>query len=165
MKYMGDELTRIVTQVNQKKRRLKSDACSRKMAQYDEGGMNVQNYRKAMSSERFSHGNDLNKLTAHLGKVQKKSNKMSCEVCGEATYWKCLVCNSAICVTDGKRKWSGGKCMFTYHNPSFWGLARGDSELHNMSEAAWIPPKEQQRKRNEDRVAGLKDASLLGNTN
>ena len=41
----------------------------------------------------------------------------------------------------------------------------GDSELHNMSEAAWIPPKEQQRKRNEDRVAGLKDASLLGNTN
>ena len=165
VKYMGDELTRIVTQVNQKKRRLKSDACSRKMVQYDEGGMNVQNYRKAMSSERFSHGNDLNKLTAHLGKVQKKSNKMSCEVCGEATYWKCLVCNSAICVTDGKRKWSGGKCMFTYHNPSFWGLARGDSELHNMSEAAWIPPKEQQRKRNEDRVAGLKDASLLGNTN
>ena len=44
VKYMGDELTRIVTQVNQKKRRLKSDACSRKMAQYDEGGMNVQNY-------------------------------------------------------------------------------------------------------------------------
>ena len=55
--------------------------------------------------------------------------------------------------------------MFTYHNPLFWGLARGDSQLHNMSEAAWILPKEQQRKRNEDRVAGLKDASLLGNTN
>ena len=54
--------------------------------EYDEGGMTVANYQKPMKMERFSHGNNLTKLNVHLDNVKKRSNKMSCEVCGESTY-------------------------------------------------------------------------------
>ena len=149
-----------VTQVNKKrKRRRKSENRNRKikMMKYDEGGMTVSNYQKAMTMERFSHGNDLNRLSEHFSNIEKKSNKMRCEVCGNTTYWKCMLCNGALCATDGKRKWNG-KCMFTFHNPLFWGLARCDSRLFNLREADWVAPKEQERKRNEDKVASLKIA-------
>ena len=158
LKYSGDETTREVTQVNKKRRSLKSENRNRKMMKYVEGGMNMANYQKAMTMERFSHGNDLTRLTEHFLQIEKKSNKMRCEVCGDTTYWKCMLCNGALCATDGKRKWNGGKCMFTFHNPLFWGLARCDSHLFNLREADWVAPKQQQRKRNEDKVASLKIA-------
>jgi hypothetical protein len=53
--------------------------------------------------------------------------------------------------------------MLSFHNPSFWGLARSDSHLHNINEAAWVAPKEQTRKRNGDSVASLKASLEKGN--
>jgi hypothetical protein len=35
--------------------------------------------------------------------------------------------------------------------------------LHNITEAAWVPPKEQTRKRNEDNVASMKASLEKGN--
>jgi hypothetical protein len=155
LKYEGDEVARVNTQVNKKRKSLKSEERFRKKIKYDEGGMNMSNFQKVMETERFSHGNDLNKLALHLESIKKKSNKMTCDVCGENTYWKCLKCNIALCTTDGKRHWNGGKCALNFHNPSFWGLARCDSHLHNMKEKDWVKPKESQRKRNEDKVISL----------
>jgi len=155
LKYEGDEVARVNTQVNKKRKSLKSEERFRKMIKYDEGGMNMSNFQKVMETERFSHGNDLNKLALHLESIKKKSNKITCDVCGEKTYWKCLKCNIALCTTDGKRHWNGGKCALNFHNPSFWGLARCDSHLHNMKEKDWVKPKESQRKRNEDKVISL----------
>lgn len=121
LKYSGDEMSRSNTQINKKRKERRNDDKHSKMVKYNEGGMTVTNYQKAMTMERFTHGNDLNKLNVHLKNMVKKSNMMICEVCGETTYWKCMLCNSALCTTDGKRKWNGGRCMLSFHNPSFWG--------------------------------------------
>ena len=163
LKYSGDEMSRSNTQINKKRKESRNDDKHRKMVKYNEGGMTVTNYQTAMTMKRFDHGNDLHKLNVHLRNMVKKSNKMICEVCGEKTYWKCVLCNSALCTTDGKRKWNGGRCMLSFHNPSFWGLARSDSHLHNITEAAWVAPKEQTRKRNGDSVASLKASLEKGN--
>ena len=127
------------------------------MIKYDEGGINMTNFQKAMMTKRFSHGNDLNKLALPFESIVKKTNKISCEVCGEATYWKCVTCNGALCTTDGKQKWNGGNCLLNFHNPLFWGLARCDSHLHSVKEKDWVAPRDSQRKRNEDKITSLKN--------
>ena len=148
--------TRLVTQVNKKRQSLQLERRNHnKLITYDKGGINMANFQKAMMTERLSHGNDLNKLSVHLQCIEKKTNQMTCEVCGERTYWKCIPCNSAICTTDGRRGWNGGKCALTFHNPVFWGLARCDSHLHNMKATDWVAHTQAQKKRHEDSITNL----------
>ena len=158
LKYMGDELSRVVTQLHKKRNRaaaggIRQQRKREEESYYIEGGMTVANLVKAMQLPRFSHVGNLNKLKEHFSSIAKKSNKMICEVCGEPTYWKCELCNKPLCTTDGAHKWNGAQCAMTFHNPSFWGLARSDVHLHKTS--TWHPPTKQMVKRNEEKVTAL----------
>ena len=81
---------------------------------------------------------------------------MTCDVCGERTYWRCDFCCKPVCVTDGARKWNGTTCAIAFHNQSFWGLAMSDVHIYKMAAPDWTPPKKQMIKWNEDKVAALK---------
>ena len=135
LKYLGDELSRSATQQH-KRRKITGGARQQQKREeenyYDEGGMTVANFQKAMHLCRFSHDGNLNKLQEHFASITKKTNKMICEVCGDVTDWRCGLCNKSMCITNGARKWNGADCIMKFHNPSFWGLARSDVNLHNM---------------------------------
>ena len=61
-------------------------------------------------------------LEPHFEMVRKK-NHLKCKVCGRNTVWKCRVCDIPLCVFETiPRVWTGGKCMFKYHNAEFFGL-------------------------------------------
>ena len=74
--------------------------------------------------------------------VDQKGGK--CEVCGENSIWRCARCNKMLC-TVAKRKWNGAKCLFLYHSPEFFGLARSDC----TSQASWTAPTPQMMEKNE----------------
>ncbi len=159
LKYLGDEKSRSVTQGHKKRKKTGGTRQQRKREEesyYNKGGMTVGNFIKAMEMPRLAHDGNLTVLQEHFVNITKKSNKITCEVCGETTYWRCDICCKAVCVTDGARKWNGATCAMAFHNPSFWGLAMSDVHLHKMTIQEWTPPTRQMIKRNEDRVEALK---------
>ena len=77
---------------------------------------------------------------------------LPCEVCGEKTSWKCMTCDKYICVLK-KSKWSGNKCLMTYHDDSFFGLSRSDKkDLHGKRKKDWVPPTFRQMQLNANRM-------------
>lgn len=161
LRYLGDHSHRVVTQTNNRKRKAGTILGEREQRNrdeenyYEESGLTCANFRKAMMLPRLNHGGNVSKLQEHLVSIWRTTNKMTCEVCGRATNWKCGVCKKPMCTTDGKRLWNGAVCAMTFHNPGFWGLARSDVHLHNMKVSEWQPPTKQMIKRNENMVAAL----------
>jgi hypothetical protein len=160
LKYLGDEKSRSATQGHKKRKKVTGGTRQQRKREeesyYNEGGMTLGNFIKAMEMPRLAHDGNLTMLQEHFVNITKKSNKMTCDVCGEATYWRCDICCKPVCVTDGARKWNGATCAIAFHNPSFWGLAMSDVHLHKMTTREWTPPTRQMIKRNEDRVEALK---------
>ena len=120
--YMGDEMSRSVTQAHKKRKTTGGARQQRNRDEegyYNEGGMTLTNFVKAMEMPRLSHDGDLSMLHEHLVSINKKSNQKPCEVCGRSTGWECDICKKPMCTTDGKRKWNGAQCAVTFHNPSF----------------------------------------------
>jgi hypothetical protein len=52
-----------------------------------------------------------------------------------------------------KKSWNGAKCLMTYHNQEFYGLARGDYRtVHGKNVLKWTPPDDKAIARNARRV-------------
>ena len=68
---------------------------------------------------------DLDHLRTHLVAIKKQVNQNTCEVCGKKTLFKCTICDTWLCVMEG-RKWNGATCTLSYHSDSFFALARSD---------------------------------------
>ena len=64
-------------------------------------------------------------LQKHFNAINRTTNLMKCEVGGEKTVWRCVLCDKYMCTTK-KRNWNGSKCIFSYHSPDFFGLVRSD---------------------------------------
>ena len=100
------------------------------------------------SFERAIHSGRLcltvNGLQQHFNSVERTTNGGKCEVCGENSIWRCARCNKML-YTVAKRKWNGAKCLFLYHSPEFFGLARSDC----TSQASWTAPTPLMMEKNE----------------
>ena len=82
----------------------------------------------------------------------KLNNAAKCEVCGEKTIWRCNICLINLC-TLKKRTWNGVKCLMTYHNKNFYGLARSDYRtVHGKNVEGWTAPDDKAFERNARRV-------------
>ena len=80
------------------------------------------------------------------------NNAAICEVCGAKTIWKCSICCKSFCIMKG-RSWNGAKCLMTYHNQDFYGLAQGDYRtVHGKNVLGWIAPDDKAIARNARRV-------------
>ncbi len=101
-------------------------------------GLTLQVFMRAQGLPRFCE--TLDEMTKHFSNIVKMDNGCKCEVCREKTIWRCGVCNKNVC-TMNKRTWNGDKCVLTYHNEEFCGLARSDyKSIHSKSVDKWTPP-------------------------
>ncbi len=79
--------------------------------------------------------NTLDQMQNHFFKNVKINNAATCEVCGEKTIQRCMVCNNNLCMVNG------AKCVLMFHNEDFFGLARSDMKtVHGKNVETWIPP-------------------------
>ena len=130
---------------NKKKRRRDSDesnhSSDRKTSKRTkQGGVTLESYRAAVESGRLC--TTAEELREHFYSVvqNKGNNRQPCEVCGEQTIWRCTLCEKPMC-TKSKKAWNGAKCIFQYHNHTFFGLSRSDhSVLHGKELRTWVPP-------------------------
>ena len=52
-----------------------------------------------------------------------------------------------------RRTWNGAKCLMTYHNENFYGLARSDYRtVHGKNVEGWTAPDDKAMERNARRV-------------
>ena len=155
----GDEFFRAWTR---RPKRARSTASSRASAStFDRSsGVSVDNFKKAKTASRTKPpprlcGN-LQHVKAHLATMKRTTNLSPCEVCGEKVNWKCMICNKYMCV-NSNRKWTGGQCMLTYHDDSFFGLSRSDKqELHGKRKMDWVPPTSRQILLNSNKIDTMK---------
>ena len=145
--YPGDETFRAFTQKH-KNRRISSDNTEvqkkdGKKAKHDNDVTEItyDSYQKAVHAGRLCLTVDNIKL--HFESVRRLTNSEACEVCGEKTIWKCSRCYKSLCTVE-KRKWNGAKCLFLYHSPEFYGLARSDCK----SVETWNAPTPQVMEKN-----------------
>jgi len=144
--YPGDEKMRAYTQKH-KKRRSSNDVDekqtdSKKANNNDVTEVTFDSFERAIHSGRLCL--TVNGLQQHFNSVERTTNGGKCEVCGENSIWRCARCNKMLC-TVAKRKWNGAKCLFLYHSPEFFGLARSDC----TSQASWTAPTPQMMEKNE----------------
>ena len=143
--YPGDDKLRAFTQKHKKRRSSgDNDGVSKKvkMGKNNEvTEVTYESFKQAIYAGRLC--TTLEGLQEHFNSVVRTTNSETCEVCGKKTIWRCNLCNKSICTIE-KRKWNGVKCMFTYHNPEFFGLAR--SECHEPKE--WEAPTPQVKEKN-----------------
>ena len=118
--YAGDNKFRRSTQLHKHRRRTSKDLSAE---EFPETGVMLANLMAAQRLPRFC--STIEQVQQHFDVIQKKTNPSACEVCGVSTYWKCMICNSFICLLD-KWHWKGAKCAFTFHSEKFFGLARSD---------------------------------------
>ena len=91
-------------------------------------------------------------MNNHFLNIIKLNNAMKCEVCGEKTIWRCDICNKNVC-TISKQTWNGAKCVHSFHNEEFFGLARSDfKSIHSKNIDLWTPPDTAAINRNARRI-------------
>ena len=136
--YPGDEKMRAYTQKH-KKRRISGDNDDghkkvKTGKQNEVTEVTYDSFKKAIHAGRLCK--TVEGLQQHFISVVRTTNSNQlCEACGKKTIWRCDRCNKFICVYN-QRKWNGIECMFKYHNPEFFGLARSDCR----DPTAWVPP-------------------------
>lgn len=150
--YPGDSKFRRYTQQH-KLRRSTSGSVSENSADDEvssNDGLTLEVFKRARALPRFCK--TLDDIHKHFSNIVKLNNAMKCEVCGEKTIWRCEICNKNLC-TMSKRTWNGAKCVLTYHNEEFYGLARSDfKSVHGKNIDHWIPPETAAINRNARRV-------------
>ena len=151
-RYAGDHKFRRFTQHHKLRRGIGS---ANSMGTNDDevfsnDGLTFEVFKKARELPRFC--TTLEQLNNHFRNVVKLNNAAKCEVCGEKTIWRCDICLKHLC-TLNKRTWNGAKCLMTYHNENFYGLARSDYRtVHGKNVEGWTAPDDKAFERNARRV-------------
>ena len=124
-------------------------------------GLHIDNFKKAKYTSRYATTQlcgDLNNTKKHFASLKKKGNKMKCEVCGEMTTIRCGLCNKYMRLYN-KKKFVGGQCALTYHEGSFFGLPKRDSEkLFGIPKSEWLSSSTNKIKCNARRIETIKEA-------
>ena len=116
-------------------------------------GLTLDVFKKARELPRFCL--TIDQLNNHFRNVVKLNNAAICEVCGAKTIWMCGICLKNLCIMK-KKSWNGAKCLMTYHNQEFYGLARGDYRtVHGKNVLKWTAPDDKAIARNARRVKRL----------
>jgi len=158
----GDEFFRAWTRRTKRQREKTSTSSNVSVSKsYSTGGVSIGNCKKAkLASRRLTPWlcGDLTHVKKHLASIKKTGNKGTCEVCGKGTSFKCGICDKYLCVFDN-RKWSGGNCLLSYHDDSFFGISKSDhADLHNRSKSKWKAPTDGKMKSNARRIGVIKMA-------
>ena len=149
--YPGDDKMRAFTQKHKKRRISGNDDDGHKKVktgtQNEVTEITYDSFKKAIHRGRLCK--TVAGLQEHFNSVGRSTNNNQlCEVCGRKCVWQCNKCNKFICTvnkrTVEKKKWNGVNCLFTYHNPEFFGLARSDCQ----DPTAWVPPTPQIMEKN-----------------
>ena len=149
--YPGDDKMRAFTQKHKKRRISGNDDDGHKKVktgtQNKVTEITYDSFKKAIHRGRLCK--TVAGLQEHFNSVGRSTNNNQlCEVCGRKCVWQCNKCNKFICTvnkrTVEKKKWNGVNCLFTYHNPEFFGLARSDCQ----DPTAWVPPTPQIMEKN-----------------
>jgi hypothetical protein len=120
---------------------------------FSNDGLTLEVLKRAIEFPRFCE--TVEQLNNHFCNVVKVNNGAPCEVCGAKSIWRCSICGKSLC-TMKRRMWNGAKCLMTYHNENFYGLARSDyKKVHGKNVEGWTPPDDQAIERNARRVKRL----------
>ena len=133
--YPGDQTFRRWTQKPKSRRSLEEEENT-----YSKDGVTLENFKLAIENGRLC--STIGDLQKHFAAVKRTTNMMKCEVCGEKTVWRCVLCDKYMCTTK-KRNWNGSRCIFSYHSPDYFGLVRSDHrDLFGRNVRSWKPPNE-----------------------
>jgi hypothetical protein len=115
-------------------------------------------------ASRFSPGEvNLDSLKDHLHSFERKDNSQLCDVCGEkGAYYRCKFCNKAMHFKKGGKKEPLYMiaCAADYHNESYFGLAKCDSELVSRDPRQWRPPTAEEKASNHEHICELRKRYL-----
>lgn len=151
--YPGDEKMRDATQQHKTRRQSLSSVSGNSAVSttdYD-GEVELHQLTRAISQGRCCSGN-YEVLRKHLKSMHKKSNSSRCEVCGEACYWKCGLCNRPVHVLTQKGGFNGMPCFLDFHDEYCFGLAKCDSK----KKKEWRPATDKEKRSHSRFIKNLK---------
>ncbi len=88
-------------------------------------GVTKEAFIKACTSTRCHTArlcNSLESLKKHFTAMKKDTNWSECNICGELTCFKSMICNKYMCWLNGQGSWSGATCVTSFHEKIILGL-------------------------------------------
>ena len=130
--YPGDDKLRVVTQMNNSKRKKLSQNTS---LGDTTGIVSKQQYIQAKCSKRFCY--DLTSFANHHLSVYTSKHGKKCAVCGEQTFKHCGICKVALHQDCRRGPGVGKNCFMEYHDPNYYGLCFADRNDVGKTAKTW----------------------------